>query len=113
MTTNNLSKGLLKRLCTQIGVVYTKELEQIVSAYHQSKPQASDDELKLSVVSLKADAERWTQYAKTGFPTAHYNEFDSARKIKGWQIMIKGEMHYADTANEAADMLIEVRGEIP
>ena len=62
------------------------------------------------VEALKADAERWTQYAKTGFPTAHYNEFDSARKIKGWQIIIKGKLYSAATANEAADMLIAVRG---
>ena len=63
------------------------------------------------VEALKADAERWTQYAKTGFPTAHYNEFGSARKIKGWQVMIKGKLYSAATANEAADMLIAVRGE--
>ena len=35
--TTNLSKGLLKRLCTQIGIAYTKELEQVVSAYHAEK----------------------------------------------------------------------------
>ena len=37
MMTTNLSKGLLKRLCTQIGITYTKELGQVVSAYHQAK----------------------------------------------------------------------------
>lgn len=37
MTTNNLSKGLLKRLCVQIGFEYTPKLEQLVKAYHQAK----------------------------------------------------------------------------
>ena len=37
MTMNNLSKGLLKRLCVQIGCESTPKLEQLVEAYHQAK----------------------------------------------------------------------------
>ena len=50
---DNLSKGLLKRLCTQIGVGYTKELGQVVSAYHQAKCEESEAKLKVLVDFLK------------------------------------------------------------
>ena len=52
---NNLSKGLLKRLCTQIGIVYTKELEQVVSAYHAAKCEESEAKLKLAREALQAE----------------------------------------------------------
>ena len=77
------------------------------------KQIASDTVADDEIDTLKADAARWKQYIETGLPTAHYNEFDSARKIKIWKIIINGKMYSAETANEAADMLITVRGETP
>ena len=49
MTTNNLSKGLLKRLCTQTGMAYTKELSQVVSAYHQAKCAESEPSAEVAI----------------------------------------------------------------
>lgn len=49
MKTINFSKGLLKRLCTQLETTYTKELEQVVSAYHQAK--CADSEPVGTVIS--------------------------------------------------------------
>ena len=52
---NKLSKGLLKRLCTQIGIGYTKDLEQVVSGYHQAKCEESEAKLKLAREALQAE----------------------------------------------------------